>query len=55
MIFKLPFFGCHSIVPAMLAGLIGAFIGTYIGSAILGQRMSKETHMIFFPHKPMLD
>lgn len=55
MIFKLPFFGCHSIVPAMLAGLIGAFIGTYIGSAILGQRMSKETHMVFFPHKPMLD
>ena len=55
MIFKLPFFGCHSIVPAMLAGLIGAFIGTYIGSAILRQRMSKETHMIFFPHKPMLD
>ena len=55
MIFKLPFFGCHSIVPAMLAGLIGAFIGTYIGSAILGQRMSKEIHMIFFPHKPMLD
>ena len=55
MIFKLPFFGCHSIVPAMLAGLIGAFIGTYIGSAILGQRMSKETHMIFFPHKPMLN
>lgn len=55
MIFKLPFFGCHSIVPAMLAGLIGAFIGTYIGSAILGQRMSNETHMIFFPHKPMLD
>lgn len=55
MIFKLPFFGCHSIVPAMLAGLIGAFIGTYIGSTILGQRMSKETHMIFFPHKPMLD
>ena len=55
MIFKLPFFGCHSIVPAMLAGLIGAFIGTNIGSAILGQRMSKETHMIFFPHKPMLD
>ena len=55
MIFKLPFFGCHSIVPAMLAGLIGAFIGAYIGSAILGQRMSKETHMIFFPHKPMLD
>lgn len=55
MIFKLPFFGCHSIVPAMLAGLIGAFIGTYFGSAILGQRMSKETHMIFFPHKPMLD
>ena len=55
MIFKLPFFCCHSIVPAMLAGLIGAFIGTYIGSAILGQRMSKETHMIFFPHKPMLD
>ena len=55
MIFKLPFFGCHSIVPAMLAGLIGAFIGTYIGSAILGQCMSKETHMIFFPHKPMLD
>lgn len=55
MIFKLPFFGCHSIVPAMLAGLIGAFIGTYIGCAILGQRMSKEIHMIFFPHKPMLD
>lgn len=55
MIFKLPFFGCHSIVPAMLSGLIGAVIGTYIGSTILGQRMSKETHMIFFPHKPMLN
>lgn len=55
MIFKLPFFGCHSIVPAMLAGLVGAIIGSFIGSKVLGQGMSKETHMIFFPHKPMLN
>ncbi len=54
MIFKLPFFGCHSIVPAMIAGLVGASIGTVIGEKILGQRMSEETHMIFFPHKPLV-
>ena len=51
-VFKLSFFACHAIVPSLLAGLIGALIGTYLGSAVLGQRMSRRTHDIFFPHRP---
>ena len=51
-VFKLSFFACHAIVPSLAAGLIGALIGTYLGSAVLGQRMSRRTHDIFFPHRP---
>ena len=51
-VFKLSFLACHAIVPSLAAGLIGAFIGTYLGSAVLGQRMSRRTHDIFFPHRP---
>lgn len=51
-VFKLSFLACHAIVPSLAAGLIGALIGTYLGAAVLGQRMSRRTHDIFFPHRP---
>lgn len=54
MIFKISFFGCHSIVPAMIAGLIGAIIGTFMGNSLFNQKMSIKTHQIFFPHKAYL-
>lgn len=54
-VFKLSFFACHAIVPSLIAGFIGALIGTFIGHAVLGQRMSRRTHDIFFPHRPWAD
>lgn len=55
MIFKISFFSAHSIVPALMAGLIGAIIGTYIGKNYLNQKMSQDTHQIFFPHKAYIN
>ena len=52
MIFKVSILSCHAIVPALLAGLIGALVGTYLGAAIWGQKMDERTHLIFFPHRP---
>ena len=54
MIFKISMFSAHAIVPALIAGLIGAIIGTWIGNNMLRQGMSRQTHDIFFPHKPYL-
>ena len=54
MIFKISMFSAHAIVPALIAGLIGAIIGNWIGNNMLRQGMSRQTHDIFFPHKPYL-
>ena len=52
MIFKISLLSCHAIVPALLAGLIGAIIGTYLGARLWGQKLDPQTHAIFFPHHP---
>ena len=54
-VFKISFLSCHAIVPSLIAGLIGALIGTWLGSAVLHQSMTKRTHDIFFPHRPWAD
>ena len=52
MIFKISLLSCHAIVPALLAGLIGAIVGTYLGAKLWGQKLDPQTHAIFFPHRP---
>lgn len=52
MLFKVSILSCHAIVPALLMGLIGALIGTYIGAKVYNQHLDKRTHDIFFPHRP---
>lgn len=52
MIFKISLLSCHAIVPALLAGLIGAIVGTYLGAKLWGQKLDPRTHAIFFPHRP---
>ena len=54
-VFKISFLSCHAIVPSLIAGFIGALIGTWLGSAVFHQAMSKRTHDIFFPHRPWAD
>ena len=51
-VFKISFLSCHAIVPSLIAGLIGALIGTWLGATVFHQAMSKRTHDIFFPHRP---
>ena len=51
-VFKISLLSCHAIVPSLAAGLIGALIGTWLGSALLHQTMTQRTHDIFFPHRP---
>lgn len=51
-VFKLSLLSCHAIVPSLIAGLIGAVIGTWLGAHVLGQRMPRRIHDIFFPHRP---
>lgn len=52
MIYKVSIFSCHAIVPGLLAGFIGALIGTYIGATLRKQKLDARTHAIFFPHRP---
>lgn len=52
MIFKISLLSCHAIVPALLAGLLGAIVGTYLGAKLWGQKLDPRTHAIFFPHRP---
>lgn len=52
MIFKISLLSCHAIVPALLAGLIGAIVGTFLGAKLWGQKLDPRTHAIFFPHRP---
>ena len=54
-VFKISFLSCHAIVPSLIAGLIGALIGTWLGATVFHQAMSKRTHDIFFPHRPWAD
>ena len=54
-VFKISFLSCHAIVPSLIAGLIGALIGTWLGATVFHQAMSKRTHDIFFPHRLWAD
>lgn len=53
MLLHVSLFSCHAIVPSLLAGFIGAVVGTWIGE-LRGERMDQRTHDIFFPHKPFV-
>ncbi|MBU3844836.1 MAG: sodium/pantothenate symporter [Candidatus Anaerobiospirillum pullicola] len=53
MLLHVSLFSCHAIVPSLLAGFMGAVIGTWIGER-RGERMDQRTHDIFFPHKPFV-
>lgn len=54
-IFKLSFMSFHAIVPSLVAGLVFALIGNYLGRQIFKQRMPRSVHEVFFPHKAYND